>query len=51
VTAPTVKSDEESQIEAAANKVADEVQTPTSASVSNITDTSAEINVDDSKTE
>ena len=31
VTAPTVKSDEESQVEVAANKVADEVQTPTSA--------------------
>ena len=30
VTAPTVKSDEESQVEAAANKVADEAQTPTS---------------------
>lgn len=30
VTAPTVKSDEESQVEAAANKVADEIQTPTS---------------------
>lgn len=30
VTAPTVKSDEESQVEAAANKVADKVQTPTS---------------------
>lgn len=28
VTAPTVKSDEESQIEAAANKVADETLTP-----------------------
>ncbi|RDG24996.1 holin, partial [Lactiplantibacillus plantarum] len=30
VTVPTVKSDEESQVEAAANKVADEAQTPTS---------------------
>ncbi|MFV5771683.1 phage holin [Pediococcus acidilactici] len=30
VTAPTVKSDEESQVEATANKVADEIQTPTS---------------------
>ncbi len=30
VTAPTVKSDEESQVEATANKVADEVQKPTS---------------------
>ncbi|MGO2858915.1 phage holin [Lactiplantibacillus plantarum] len=30
VTAPTVESDEESQVEAAANKVADEAQTPTS---------------------
>lgn len=29
VTAPTVKSDEESQVEATANKVADEVQAPT----------------------
>ncbi|MEE6711686.1 phage holin [Pediococcus acidilactici] len=31
VTAPTVKSDEESQVEAAANEVADEIPTPTSA--------------------
>ena len=30
VTAPTVKNDEESQVEAAANKVADETPTPTS---------------------
>lgn len=30
VTVPTVKSDEESQVEATANKVADEAQTPTS---------------------
>lgn len=30
VTAPTVDSDEESQVEATANKVADEIQTPTS---------------------
>ncbi|MCT3304808.1 holin [Lactiplantibacillus pentosus] len=30
VTAPTVKSDEESQVEATANAVADEAQTPTS---------------------
>ncbi len=30
VTAPTVESDEESQVEAAANKVADGGQTPTS---------------------
>ncbi|MDE7510832.1 phage holin [Pediococcus pentosaceus] len=30
VTAPTVDSDEESQVEATANKVADEMQTPTS---------------------
>ncbi|MCG0728552.1 phage holin [Lactiplantibacillus plantarum] len=30
VTAPTVKSDEESQVEATANEVADEAQTPTS---------------------
>lgn len=31
VTAPTVKSDEEIQVEATANEVADEAQTPTSA--------------------
>ncbi|MBM6585148.1 phage holin [Pediococcus acidilactici] len=31
VTAPTVKSDEESQIEATANKVADEIPAPSSA--------------------
>ena len=31
VTTPTVKSDEESQVEATANKVADEMQVPTSA--------------------
>ncbi|MHC5566120.1 phage holin [Pediococcus acidilactici] len=31
VTTPTVKSDEESQVEATANKVADEMQAPTSA--------------------
>lgn len=31
VTAPTVKSDEESQVEATANKVANELQAPTSA--------------------
>ncbi|XKL30902.1 phage holin [Lactiplantibacillus plantarum] len=30
VTVPTVKSDEESQVEATANKVADEAQKPTS---------------------
>ncbi|MBT9655969.1 phage holin [Lactiplantibacillus plantarum] len=30
VTVPTVKSDEESQVEVTANKVADEVPTPTS---------------------
>ncbi|CCG89815.1 phage holin [Pediococcus pentosaceus] len=30
VTAPTVDSDEESQVEATANKVADEMQAPTS---------------------
>ncbi|AQX94071.1 phage holin [Lactiplantibacillus plantarum] len=30
VTVPTVKSDEESQVEATANAVADEAQTPTS---------------------
>ena len=33
VTAPTVKSDEGSQVEAAANEVADETPTPTSAAV------------------
>nr|WP_027822171.1 phage holin [Lactiplantibacillus plantarum] len=48
VTAPTVKSDEESQVEAAANKVADEAdKEPTSASVSNVGSTSAKISVDD----
>lgn len=31
VTAPTVDGDEESQVEATANKVADEMHTPTSA--------------------
>ncbi|WP_440964391.1 phage holin [Pediococcus pentosaceus] len=31
VTAPTVKSDEESQVEVTANKIADEAQAPTSA--------------------
>ncbi|MCM6820005.1 phage holin [Pediococcus pentosaceus] len=31
VTTPTVKSDEESQVKVTANKVADEVQAPTSA--------------------
>jgi len=46
VTAPTVKSEEESQVEATANKVANEVQSPT-ATVSNVTDTSAEIKVND----
>ncbi len=39
VTAPTVKSDEESQVEAAANKVADEVQGP--ASTAAVADSSA----------
>ncbi|MGY4790542.1 phage holin [Pediococcus pentosaceus] len=34
VTAPTVDSDEESQVEATANKVADEMQTPTSTATS-----------------
>lgn len=34
VTAPMVDSDEESQVEATANKVADEMQTPTSATAS-----------------
>ncbi|KZU84740.1 phage holin [Lactiplantibacillus plantarum] len=48
VTAPTVKSDEEIQVEAAANKVADEVQTPTStvavvnSSASSDTETTSE---------
>ena len=59
VQAPTVKSDEESQVEAAANKVADEVQAPTSqadkaptsAVATNVTSTSAEIKVDDTKAE
>ena len=48
VTAPTVKSDEESQVEAAANKVADEAQAPTStvavvnSSASSDTETTSE---------
>lgn len=48
VSAPTVKSDEESQVEAAANKVADEAQTPTStvaavnSSASSDTETASE---------
>ncbi|MDN7039284.1 phage holin [Lactiplantibacillus plantarum] len=48
VTAPTVKSDEESQVEATANKVADEAQTPTStvavvnSSASSDTETASE---------
>ncbi|WP_459520329.1 phage holin [Lactiplantibacillus plantarum] len=48
VTAPTVYSDEESQVEAAANKVADEAQTPTStvavvnSSASSDTETASE---------
>ena len=48
VQAPTVKSDEESQVEATANKVADEAQTPTStfavvnSSASSDTETSSE---------
>ncbi|MDP4436618.1 phage holin [Lactiplantibacillus plantarum] len=48
VTAPAVKSEEESQVEAAANKVADEVQTPTStvavvnSSASSDTETASE---------
>lgn len=48
VTAPTVKSDEESQVEATANKVADEVQGPAStvavadSSVSSDTKTASE---------
>ncbi|WP_370925928.1 phage holin [Lactiplantibacillus plantarum] len=48
VLAPTVKSDEESQVEAVANKVADEVQAPTStatvvnSSASSDTETTSE---------
>ncbi|MGJ3816783.1 phage holin [Lactiplantibacillus plantarum] len=48
VTAPTVDSDEESQVEATANKVADEVQAPTStaavvnSSASSDTETASE---------
>ncbi|OEZ34250.1 holin [Lactiplantibacillus plantarum] len=48
VTVPTVKSDEESQVEATANKVADEAQTPTStvtvldSSASSDTETASE---------
>ncbi|MBE1727386.1 holin [Lactobacillus plantarum] len=48
VTAPTVKSDEESQVEAAANKVADEAPSPTStvavvnSSASSDTETASE---------
>ncbi|MPQ37178.1 holin [Lactobacillus plantarum] len=48
VAAPTVKSDEESQVEATANKVADEAQTPTStvaavnSSASSNTETTSE---------
>ena len=48
VSAPTVDSDEESQVEAAANKVADEAQTPTStvaavdSSASSDTETTSE---------
>ncbi|AUI79688.1 holin [Lactiplantibacillus pentosus] len=48
VTAPTVVSDEESQVEAAANKVADEAQAPTStvavvnSSASSDTETTSE---------
>ncbi|MGY5245401.1 phage holin [Lactiplantibacillus plantarum] len=48
VTAPTVKSDEESQVEATANEVADEAQTPTStvavvnSSASSDTETASE---------
>ncbi|WP_265481167.1 phage holin [Lactiplantibacillus plantarum] len=48
VTAPAVKSDEESQVEATANKVADEAQTPTStvaavnSSASSNTETTSE---------
>ena len=48
VTVPTVKSDEESQVEATANKVADEAQAPTStvavvnSSASSDTETTSE---------
>ena len=48
VSAPTVDSDEESQVEAAANKVADEAQTPAStvavvdSSASSDTETASE---------
>lgn len=48
VTAPTVKSDEESQIEATANQTADELQAPTStvavvnSSASSDTETTSE---------
>lgn len=48
VTSPTVDSDEESQVEAAANKVADEAQAPTStvavmnSSASSDTETTSE---------
>ncbi|MBX0340564.1 phage holin [Lactiplantibacillus plantarum] len=48
VTAPTVDSDEESQVEVAANKVADELQMPTStaavvnSSASSDTETASE---------
>lgn len=48
VTAPTVDGDEESQVEATANKVADEAQTPTStvaamnSSASSDTETASE---------
>lgn len=48
VTVPTVDSDEESQVEATANKVADEAQTPTStvavvnSSASSDTETASE---------
>ncbi|WP_270262870.1 phage holin [Lactiplantibacillus plantarum] len=48
VTVPTVKSDEESQVEATANKVAGEAQTPTStvaavnSSASSNTETTSE---------
>ncbi|WP_436669722.1 phage holin [Lactiplantibacillus plantarum] len=48
VQAPTVKSDEESQVEAAANKVADEAdKAPASAVATNVGSTSADISVDD----
>lgn len=42
VTAPTVDSDEESQVEATANKVADEMQAPTSVATTVNSSTASE---------